>query len=253
MTYEQYKNDPAAQKQQIAQSRARSGATGPVTNITPPGGVPYGNGPNGNVTNITPAGSAAYGGGAAGQAAALAMPSPPSTSASITATQNPNIAQLQGEYQTYLNELGKNADIYNTQSLQAQRDVNTGMENEATSDAARRGFSADTGVSAGQRSKAAYEGAKNLATLGATNAANARNLKAGVLSGASALAGTGANYILGQEGQALNQANSAQNFALDTAKFQQDTTNFYAQLQALQNQNQFNNSLNAIKLFSGGL
>lgn len=178
--------------------------------------------------------------GASQQAAALDAPVsvPPAT---IKATQNPAITNVQNRYNTYLDSLAKNADQFNTDSLAAQRDVNTGMEKEAVSDAARRGFSSDTGISQGQQAKAAYQGAKNLAALNAANTNSARAQQANVLAGATGAATAGANDILGQENAALNQA-----------KFQQDTNNFYAQLQAMQNQNQFNNTLQLLNMFSGG-
>lgn len=158
--------------------------------------------------------------------------------------QNPDVGKVIQEYQDTLGQLGANTDADAISAMQRQRDVTSGMASEAAANAAMRGFSAGTGVNQSATNEQYARGAEAQAQLNAANVSDARRRRESLLGGAAGAA----------LGGAANQV-SQQGVLLDQAKLQQDTENFQAQLEAMRNQNAFQNQLailNAMGSFYSG-
>jgi hypothetical protein len=163
----------------------------------------------------------------------------PAVPVSTNIKQDPNIDKVQKEYQDYYGQLDANSDQNAINSMARQRDLLSGMANESTNNAAIRGFSSDTGVNAAGTQATMDAGMRSMGDLNAQNVASARAQKAGVLGGMAGLATAGAGNLLGQ-----------QNYALNQSKYQQDTINFQAQLEAMQQQNSYQNMLGLLNASS---
>lgn len=195
-----------------------------------PGGAPAGGGASW-MGSSTPTSYQGAGGTPATPASSYSAPP-----LNIQTQQNPQLQALQGDYSKLRAGLAAGSDQDATNTLQRQRDLTSGMAQEAGQNAQFR-MGPGSGAQR-EATKGVYaQGAANLSGLNANLASDARNKQLNALNSQ-----TGAAQGAAQVDQAQ------QNFALNQWQAQQSASQAQAQLAALQQQNGFQNQLSLANL-----
>jgi hypothetical protein len=156
-----------------------------------------------------------------------------------TATRDPNLDQTYGDVRAYQQALGRNQDASAVAAMGRQRDLISGMSNEFMGGAAGRG-TFGTGAAALGQTRILNQGQRSLAETNSRLADSARSQQLGALNTQLGAANAGATNLLGQQNYNLSQW-TAQNAAHNNA----------AQLQAMQNNNQFNQMMQLMQMYTG--
>lgn len=157
-----------------------------------------------------------------------------------TTSENPQLAALRGEMSQYQQGLASGQDTDARNAMGRQRDVASGYAKEGLGQAQDRGFGSDTGVAQKYRMNALNQGQQASAGLNAALTSDARKRQLDVLQGRAGLEATQAGITQGQ-----------QNFALNTFQANQQAQQAAAQLQAVQQQNNFQNQLGIVNAARG--
>jgi len=202
----------------------------PSTSSNGPGGAPSGGGSSW-MGSSTPT---SYQGAASTPATPASSYTPGPMN--IQTQQNPQLEALQGEYAKYRSGLAAGSDQDATNTLQRQRDLTSGMAQEAGQNAAFR-MGPDSGAQGEATKNVWSQGAANLSGLNANLASDARNKQLNALNSQTGAA---------QGAAQIDQAQ--QNFALNQWQAQQSASQAQAQLAALQQQNGFQNQMSLANL-----
>ncbi len=177
-----------------------------------------------------PSGTPPMGGGGGGN-------TPP---INISTQENPQINALLGEMGDWRKSLAAGNDRDATNAMQRQRDLASGQMKEFGAMAAARGAGRGSGASNLMLRRGMDASNRNLAGLNADLTSDARRQYGNALGQAGSLA-------VGQAGVTLGQ----QQFGLSAWNSQQNAAHANAQLQALQNQNMFDNMMRVYTGFGG--
>lgn len=208
------------------------------------GGYSYGGGGGGSVPTSGGVGGGmpnfnslfgSLGGGAGGGAGTSYQPG----NFTSNVQENPQLAALRGEMGTYQSNLASGQDTDARNALGRQRDLASGYAKEGLGAAQDRGFGSDTGVAQKYRMNALNQGQQASAGLNAALTSDARKQQLNVMQGRVGLEGAQAGITQGQ-----------QNFALNAFQANQQAQQAAAQLQAVQQQNNFQNQLGIINAAS---
>jgi len=138
--------------------------------------------------------------------------------------QNPQLEALQGEFKDYQGSLAAGNDQDAINAMQRQRDLSSGMSKEFAANAGRRGLGPGSGASQLLQARMMDQAGRNQVGLNAGLASDARRQQLTALQGRGNLALGAASANLGQ-----------QNFGLSQWQAQQQAQMAQAQLQAMQN------------------
>lgn len=176
----------------------------------------------------------------------MPMPSMPQATSYIpgpmvqNTQSNPQLDALLGEMGSYRRGLAANTDHDAINAMQRGRDLASGQMKEFGALAGARGARPGTGAHSLMVRRGLDASNRNLNTLNADLASDGRKQYANALGQASSTALGQANVTLGQQQHGLAMWNS-----------QQGAAQAAAQLQAMQNQNMFNNMMQIYSGFGG--
>lgn len=182
-------------------------------------------------------GSSAPSQGSSGPGAPSSNGSIPQGQFSLTASQNPQLAALAGDYQTYQGKLAAGSDKDATLAMQRQRDAMSGMAKEFGEGFAQQGTLGSGAAQQALMEKIVNPGQASLGQLNAGMASDARAKQLQVLGGRGQIAGQQAAF-----------QQSQQQLGLDAWKAQQQNEISRAQTQAMAQNQQMNQMLSLVGL-----
>lgn len=191
----------------------------------------------------------------------FSFPAPPMTSNvqtppfTSTAERDPYLQQMYQDWGTYRGQLAAGSDIDAINTLQRQRDLTSGMLSELGQNAAMRGLGPESGASQYLQARGAGQAQRNMAGLQAQLASDARRQQLAALSGQTGAAQASAADLRGQQGLDISRygaqtgaLQAQQQFGLSQWQAQQQAAQAAAQLQAMQNQNLWNQQMQMMQM-----